>query len=44
VDRNFFEIAYSLERQFGQQGIYRDLPLYSFADNHDVNRVPSQGR
>jgi cyclomaltodextrinase len=44
VDRNFFEIAYSLERQFGQQGIYQDLPLYSFADNHDVNRVPSQGR
>ena len=44
VDRNFFEIAYSLERQFGQQGIYQDLPLYSFADNHDVKSRPSQGR
>jgi glycosidase len=41
VDRNYFEIAYSLNRQFGQDGIYRDLPLYAFADNHDVNRVAS---
>ena len=39
VDRNYFEIAYSLNRQFGQDGIYRDLKLYNFADNHDVNRV-----
>jgi cyclomaltodextrinase / maltogenic alpha-amylase / neopullulanase len=39
VDRNFFEIAYSLNRQFGPEGIYRELQLYSFADNHDVNRV-----
>jgi glycosidase len=28
-----------LNRQFGPDGIYRDLTLYSFADNHDVNRV-----
>ncbi len=41
VDRNYFEIAYSLNRQFGAQGIYRDLLLYSFADNHDVSRVAS---
>ncbi len=41
VDVNYFEIAYSLNRQFGDQGIYRDLLLYSFADNHDVNRVAS---
>lgn len=40
-DRNFFEIAYSLKRQFGPGGIYRDLRLYSFADNHDVDRVAS---
>lgn len=40
-DRNFFEIAYSLRRQFGEQGIYARLPLYSFADNHDVDRVAS---
>ncbi len=41
VDRNYFEIAYSLNRQFGPDGIYQDLPLYDFADNHDVNRVAS---
>jgi glycosidase len=38
-DRNYFEIAYSLNRQFGEGGIYRELPLYAFADNHDVDRV-----
>ncbi len=41
VDRNYFEIAYSLNRQFGEDGLYRGLPLYNFADNHDVNRVAS---
>lgn len=41
-DRNFFEIAYSLKRQFADFGIYKDLLLYSFADNHDVDRVASQ--
>jgi glycosidase len=40
-DRNYFEIAYALNRQFGEGGIYRGLPLYSFADNHDVDRVAS---
>jgi cyclomaltodextrinase / maltogenic alpha-amylase / neopullulanase len=40
-DNNYFEIAYSLNREFGAQGIYRDLPLYNFADNHDVERVAS---
>jgi glycosidase len=40
-DRNYFEIAYTLKRQFGQDGIYRGLPLYNFADNHDVERVAS---
>ena len=40
-DKNYFELAYSLERQFGSDGIYRDLDLYSFADNHDVDRVAS---
>jgi glycosidase len=44
VDDNYFEIAYSLNRQFGPSGIYRGLPLYSFADNHDVNRVASSLR
>jgi cyclomaltodextrinase len=40
-DRNYFEIAYTLNRQFGAEGIYRGLALYSFADNHDVTRVAS---
>ena len=40
-DRNYFEIAYSLKRQFGKEGIYKNLYLYNFVDNHDVNRVAS---
>jgi len=40
-DKNYFEIAYSLNRLFGKGGIYKDLCLYNFADNHDVNRVAS---
>jgi cyclomaltodextrinase len=40
-DRNYFEIAYALNRQFGENGLYRGLPLYAFADNHDVNRIAS---
>jgi cyclomaltodextrinase len=38
-DRNYFEIAYSLNREFGPHGIYRGFPLYNFADNHDVPRI-----
>ncbi|MBI9044751.1 MAG: alpha-glucosidase C-terminal domain-containing protein [Anaerolineaceae bacterium] len=41
VDANYFELAYALKRQFGPEGIYRHLNLYSFADNHDVDRVAS---
>lgn len=40
-DKNYFEIAYSLNRQFGDGGIYKDLGLYNFVDNHDVNRLAS---
>lgn len=40
-DRNFFEMAHVLNREFGPEGIYRALPLYTFADNHDVDRVVS---
>lgn len=40
-DKNYFEISYSLNRQFGAQGIYQNMPLYNFADNHDVDRVAS---
>ena len=39
VDRNFFELAYALNRQSGADGLYRDRLLYTFADNHDVDRV-----
>ena len=41
VDKNYFEIAWSLNRQFGADGIYRGLTFYNFADNHDVDRVAS---
>lgn len=40
-EKNYFEIAYSLNRQFGQGGIYKNLSLYNFVDNHDVNRMGS---
>ncbi len=40
-DYNLHEIAWSLNRQFGDQGIYRDLKLYNFLDNHDVDRIAS---
>lgn len=38
-DGNLHEIAYSVNRQFGSGGIYKNLRLYNFADNHDVNRL-----
>ena len=40
-DKNYFEIAYSLNRMFGNGGIYKNLCLYNFVDNHDVNRLAS---
>ena len=43
-DGNYFEIAYGLNQQFGEQGQYRDLLLYNFVDNHDVDRVASKLR
>lgn len=38
---NMFEIAYSLNRQFGAEDwtLYRGLPLFNFVDNHDVSRI-----
>lgn len=41
-DKNYFEIAHSLNRQFGPGGIYQNLILYNFADNHDVDRLASK--
>ena len=40
-DRNYFEIAHSLNRLFGDGGLYRELTTYNFADNHDVDRIAS---
>lgn len=42
-DMNLFEIAHSLNRQFGQEQwcIYRGKHLMTFADNHDVTRIAS---
>ncbi len=40
-DRNFFEVAYSLNQMFGDEGKFRGKMLYNFLDNHDVNRVAS---
>ena len=43
-DRNMFEIAHSLNRQFGPEGwtLYKGKHLFNFADNHDVSRIASQ--
>jgi glycosidase len=43
-DGNFHEIAYSLNREFGDQGIYRNLCMYNFVDNHDVDRIATRLR
>lgn len=40
-DMNLFEIAHSLNRQFGEDpySLYKGKHLLSFVDNHDVSRV-----
>lgn len=40
-DLNMFEIAHSLNRQFGREQwcLYTGKNLYSFVDNHDVSRI-----
>ncbi|MFH1212755.1 MAG: alpha-amylase family glycosyl hydrolase [Candidatus Neomarinimicrobiota bacterium] len=38
-DKNMFEIAYALNRQNGDHGLYQHLKLYNFLDNHDVDRI-----
>lgn len=41
-ERNFFDLSYNLQREFGnEKGIYKYAPLYTFLDNHDVNRLCS---
>lgn len=42
-DHNYFEIAHTIRREFDQNGgIYRNTKLYSFVDNHDVDRLASK--
>ncbi len=45
-DGNLFEIGHSLSRQFGPEPwtVYKGLPLLSFLDNHDVDRIASRLR
>lgn len=40
-DSNLYELAHSLQRQYGEGGLYDDLPLLTFVDNHDVSRIAS---
>ena len=37
---NFFELAHTIKRTYGE--MYRGLQLFSFADNHDVERITSK--
>lgn len=42
-DQNYFEIAHTIRREFDADGgIYRGMKLYSFVDNHDVDRIASK--
>ncbi len=42
-DHNYFEIAHTIRREFDEEcGLYRGRILYSFVDNHDVNRLASK--
>lgn len=42
-DHNYFEIAHTIRREFDENGgIYRGRTLYSFVDNHDVDRIYSK--
>ena len=40
-DRNYFEFAHSMDRECGDWGIYKNIYMYNFADNHDVTRLAS---
>lgn len=39
--KNYFEISFSLNRLFGDYGIYKSFYTFNFVDNHDVDRVAS---
>jgi glycosidase len=42
LESNFFEIAHSLRRQFDAYGLYRNMGMYNFVDNHDVDRLANR--
>ncbi|WKX77888.1 alpha-amylase family glycosyl hydrolase [Zobellia laminariae] len=37
--KDFSKISEMVELDFGPKGVYKNLELYSFVDNHDVNRA-----
>ncbi|SIS38877.1 Glycosidase [Zobellia uliginosa] len=39
--KDFSKISETVDGDFGPKGVYKDLALYSFVDNHDVNRAAS---
>lgn len=42
-EHNYFEIAHTIRREFDENGgIYKGMKLYSFVDNHDVDRIASK--
>ncbi|WP_099467380.1 alpha-amylase family glycosyl hydrolase [Konateibacter massiliensis] len=42
-DHNYFEIAHTIKRLFDENGgLCKDAVLYSFVDNHDVDRLASK--
>ncbi len=38
-DHNYFEIAHTVRRLFDRGGLVREGKLYTFVENHDVNRL-----
>jgi len=40
-DQNIYELSWTLKRESSNGGLYPDLALYNFVDNHDVNRAAS---
>lgn len=39
--KNIYEIAYTLNRQFGPDGVYKNIPVMNFLDNHNFSRFAS---
>ena len=37
--KNYFELAHNQERLYGPYGLCQNIPLVTFADNHDVTRI-----